>query len=340
MRLRDLGIIVGQLMPGRHNAITDVPHVRVGHREWVTDTPFVQRTGVTVVIPSEDVYHWPIPAASDVLNGFGELTGQATIAEWGVLATPIVLSNTRSVGKGYEAIMQDFFSHPAYRPTDALPLPVVGECDDSFLNDYRKAIPNDVYREAFAQAVGGPVAEGAVGAGTGMHLFGYKGGIGTASRRVELEQGVYAVGVLVNTNFGRPYQLRLIEGLRAIYPPRDVPRDGSCIGIVATDAPLWPHELKRLARRIGLGLSRTGSVGNDTSGELFLAFSTASPTAYARLAGEGGMLTGRTGGSTAPMNRIFDAVVEATEEAVWNALLQATTVTGIEGHVLSAFTTG
>ena len=338
MRLRDLGLFVGGMAPGPLNAITDVPRVEVGQASWITDHPAIQRSGVTVIYPGRDMYQRPCYAATDILNGFGELTGQATIDEWGIVASPIVLTNTRSVGNGYEAIYEHFFSIPEEElDDDALPLPVVGECDDSFLNDSRHPNPMEIFRQAFRDVSSGPVAEGAVGAGSGMHLFGYKGGIGTSSRQVRIYGQSYMVGVLVNTNFGRPYQLRLKAGLEMYQPPQDVPRDGSCIGVVATDAPVWPHELKRLARRIGMGLARTGSVGNDTSGEIFLAFSTAERHQYAEVANAGGQFTGRHDGDAAPMTLLFDAVTDCAEEAVWNALLAAGTVHGVDGHVLQGF---
>ncbi len=339
MRLRELGLTVGDLPTGETNAITDVAGVLVGQQEWITDAPSVQRTGVTVIIPRDDVYHHPVYAGTDVLNGFGEMTGRANVDEWGLLSTPIVLTNTRSVGQGYEAIVQDFLQHPARRPEDELPLPVVGECDDSYLNDFRFATPESIFADAFRAVQSGPVAEGARGAGAGMQLFGYKGGIGTASRRIRLGDREYTVGVLVNTNFGRPYQMRAPEGLERVRAQADVLRDGSCVGVAATDVPLWPHELKRIAKRMGLGLGRTGSVANDTSGELFLAFSTARPEDYARLAGSKGMLTGQDPelDDGSPISRVFDAVIEATEEAVWNALLAAPTVRGVDGHVLEGF---
>lgn len=338
MRLRDLNLTVGRLRPGRLNAITDVAPVTVGHASWVIDEPTVQRTGVTVIMPRNDIYQKPCYAATDILNGFGEMTGRTTIDEWGVLASPIVLTNTRSVGQGYESVFQHFFSTPESRVADdSIPLPVVAECDDSYLNDSRQATPFYVFEEAWSHADSQGVREGAVGAGSGMHLFGYKGGIGTASRLIDIDQVTYTVGVLVNTNFGRFEQMRLLAGLKAIRPAHDIRKDGSCIGVLATDAPVWPHELKRLARRMGLGLGRTGSVGNDTSGELFLAFSTATADQYAALAKGHGLFTGRFGEDSSPMSDLFEAVVEATEESVWNALLGANTVTGVHGHRLEGF---
>ena len=337
MRLRDLGIAVGNLPTGAFNAITDVPGIQVGQASWSIDRPTIQRTGVTVIFPSEDPYRHPLYAATDVLNGFGELTGRAAIDEWGLLSSPIVLTNTRSVGQGYNAIFEHFYS--IVREDEAsLPLPVVGECDDSFLNDSRFATPLSTFKSAFGAVGAKEVEEGGVGAGTGMHLFGYKGGIGTSSRMVEIDGRHFTVGVLLNTNFGRPHQMRPIAGLEIEGQSREVDQEGSCIGVVATDAPLWPHELKRMARRIGLGLSRTGSVGNDGSGEIFLAFSTLDPKAVPSVAGRDGPFTGR--GDGAPMSHLFDAVVEASEEAVWNALLAAKTTQGVQGHSVEGFLEG
>ncbi len=334
MRVRDLGITVGVLPTGALNAITDVPGVQVGQACWSIDRPTVQRTGVTVIFPSDDPYRHPLYAATDVLNGFGELTGRTAIDEWGILSSPIVLTNTRSVGQGYNAIFEHFYSIVQDQEAP-LPLPVVGECDDSFLNDSRFATPLSVFKTAFGTAGNGPVDEGGVGAGTGMHLFGYKGGIGTSSRLVEIEGHLFTVGVLLNTNFGRGHQMRPIAGIETARQSREIAQEGSCIGIVATDAPLWPHELKRMARRVGLGLSRAGSVGNDGSGEIFLAFSMVEPDQTGQLVGEAGRFTGRIDG--APMSRLFDAVVEASEEAVWNALLGAKTTQGVAGHSVDGF---
>ena len=338
MRLRDRGLTVGYLPTGPFNAITDVPGIRVGQVTWRTEEPSVQRSGATVIMPPGDIYKEPLYAGTDVLNGFGELTGQATITEWGLMASPVVLTGTRNLGVAYDAVMEHFFTRPEYRHGDEIPLPVVGECDDTYLNDGRRAIPQELILKAFEQVAEGPVEEGGVGAGTGMHLFGYKGGIGTSSRRVQASDGtVWTVGVLLNTNFGQPYQIRLPEGLKGVRTRDDrdtPPPDGSCIGVVATDAPLWPHELKRLARRIGLGLSRAGSVANDLSGEIFLAFSTAPRAAYHQLTEDRGLLTGQ---DSSPITPLFDAVVEAAEESVWNALLAGRTTTGVDGQMLEGF---
>ncbi len=344
MRIRELGIRPGRLPAGPENAITDVPGVRVGQATFWRDAPYVQRSGATVIWPHEDdPYVQPVYAASHVLNGYGIMTGRAAIDERGLLASPIVLCNTRSVGYGYEAVLRH------YRRTAAgdLPLPVVAECDDGYLNDNRgDAVPIELFEAALQSARGGPVIEGAVGAGTGMHLFGFKGGIGTASRVVLLDGQRYVLGVLLNTNFGRRQQMVLRGRYYGDAQPRlpDEPAgvsEGSCIGVVATDAPLLPHQLKRVAQRIGLGLARAGSVGNDGSGELFLAFSTAQKINPSRRPTSVASVEGTVGPSEpSPLNMIFEATVEATEEAVLNALLQATTTTGRDGHVLSAFPAG
>lgn len=345
MRFRDLGGSVGYLQQGPLNAITDVPGVKVGQAEAVGDDPFVMRSGATVIWPHggnpdfERVF-----AGIDILNGYGEMTGRTTIEEWGLLGSPVVLTNTRSVGQGYEAVIQFMNAlDPGIGDLDVL-MPVVAECDDGYLNDNRgPAVPLAVFEQALREAQSGPVAEGSVGAGVGMQLFGFKGGIGTASRQVEVAGQTYTVGVLVNTNFGRKHQL-IIKGhavgqTLADALPLTPDKEGSCIGIVATDAPLLPHQLRRLAKRAGFGLVRTGSVGNDGSGELFLAFSTTlhipkqnSVPLHPVYLGDGLVWT-----EEPPLNVLFDATVEASEEAVLNALVSAVTVTGRDNHILRAF---
>lgn len=341
-RAHDYGITPDALPSGPLNAITDVPGVRVGQKTLVAgdDT----RTGVTVVWPHEgNPFRERVFAATDVLNGYGIMTGRAVIAEWGLLGSPVVLCDTRAIGIAYEAVVQEFTEmDPAVGDLDVM-MPVVAECDDGFLNNNRRqhASVADV-REAMRTANSGPVAEGAVGAGTGTQLFGFKGGIGTASRVVEIYGRSYTVGVLLNTNFGVRRQLqvrgvplgRMITDLMPGYE-----KEGSCIAVLATDAPLDPLQLKRLAKRIGFGLVRTGSVGNDGSGEIFVAFSTAhriprevpAPLEVSRL------VDGQFWTLGSPIDLLFDAAAEASEEAALNALVAAQTTVGRDGHVLHAF---
>jgi D-aminopeptidase len=341
-RARDYGLAPTGLPPGPLNAITDVPGVRVGQVSVVSGTD--ARTGVTVIWPHDgNPFRERVFAATHVLNGYGIMTGRAVIAEWGVLGSPVVLVDTRSVGIAYEAVVQYFTElDPAVGDLDVM-MPVVAECDDGYLNDNRRRhITVEDVRRALAEVRGGPVEEGNVGAGTGTQLFGFKGGIGTASRVVEIHGRTYTVGVLVNTNFGTRHQLqvrgvplgRLITDLMP-----DHEKEGSCIAVLATDAPLDPLQLGRLAKRIGFGLVRTGSVGNDGSGEIFLAFSTAHrvPREVAAPLEVRRLVDGQFWTLGAPIDLLFDATAEATEEAVLNALVAAETMVGRDGHVLHAF---
>jgi D-aminopeptidase len=350
MRARDYGITVGDGTPGPLNAITDVAGIRVGHRTLFAGEGRLKvgegpvRTGVTVILPPGVVWDEPLFAGPHRLNGNGELTGLEWVRESGLLTSPIALTNTHSVGVVRDALI----AHEVQlRGPDAghfWGLPVVGETWDGMLNDLNgfHVKPEHVF-EAIASATDGPVAEGAVGSGTGMICHGFKGGIGTASRVRPETEGGYTVGVLVQANHGRRERLA-INGVpvgRAIGPeevplPADrsgpAPGLGSIIIVVATDAPLLPHQCARLAQRAGLGVARTGGVGEHTSGDLFLCFAT----------GNRGMTPGELGHEsqlTVPLmmlsdsyiTGLFDDVVEATEEAILNAMLTAETVVGRDG---------
>jgi D-aminopeptidase len=338
-RARDLGVpFTGQ--PGPFNAITDVAGVEVGHATIVRgDGPLVVgqgpvRTGVTAILPRGRQWS-AVFAGWFAGNGFGEMTGAPWVVEGGLLGGPVLITNTYSVGVVRDAVNSWF--------ADALRLeipwhqPVVGETSDAFLND---AAGQHVTRaHAFAAldgARGGPVAEGNVGGGTGMVAHGFKGGIGTASRRVA--EG-FTIGVLVQANYGTRESLtiagvpvgREIRGAerdRRSLPPSD--RDGSIIVVVATDAPLLPHQLERLARRVPMGIGRLGGTASNGSGDIFIAFSTANPGAAAT--------TGATALTWLPngdLNPLFVATVEATEEAIVNALVAAETMTGANGTVFA-----
>jgi D-aminopeptidase len=324
---------IGTLEPGPHDAITDVDGVRVGHVTVWRDEPEgrgTARTGVTAILPGpvEGLFAEPVPAGVAVLNGAGEMTGFVAASEWGLLETPVYLTSTMAVGRIYDgAVTAAVAADPAVGRTDVV-IPVVAECDDSHLND-----PAPVQVEAsdagaaVAAAAGGPVAEGAVGAGTGMVCFDWKGGIGTASRRA----AGGTVGVLVLANFGSAPDLR-IDGVpvgRSLpVPEGPAETAGSCIAVVATDLPLSADQLTRLARRAGLGLARTGSVAHHGSGEIFLAFSTSGR----RPRGESGRRTEATSFPDGELNGVFAAAVEATEAAVVNALWAAPDVTGRAGR--------
>jgi D-aminopeptidase len=283
--------------------------VRVGHVTAWGDDP-VARTGVTAIVPPS----LPLPAGVAVLNGAGELTGSHEIREWGLLETPVYLTSTHAVGRVYDGAVQLAVRDDPKVGLDDVLIPVVGECDDSWLSDARTVhvSTSDVARSV-DEASGWPFAEGAVGAGTGMSCLGWKGGIGSASRVA----GDHTVGVVVLANFGSGHQLTIA----GVPVGRHLPSQGrsseagSCIAVVATDAPLGPQSLERVARRAGLGLARTGSVAHHGSGEIFTAFST-----------QRGELEGRK------LDPLFAATVEATEESVVNALWAAPDVTGRDGH--------
>ncbi len=325
--LRDHGLRIGELEPGPTCGIGDVGGVRVGHVTVRRDEPDppegrgVGRSGVTAVIPGDPgtLLTEPVPAGVAVLAGAGEMTGSIGVAEWGILETPIYLTATMAVGRVFDgAVTAAVAADPAIG-VDAVVIPVVAECDDSWLSEARvvQVEAADAGR-ALAAATPGPVEQGAVGAGAGMVCFEWKGGIGTSSRTVEGS----TVGVLVLANFGTREQLR-VDGVpvgRLLGEGAAEPRGpaGSCIAIVATDAPLGGADLTRVARRAGLGLARTGSVGHHNSGEIFMAFSTTRSA------------------TDVDIDPIFAATVDATEEAVLNALWSAERTTGREGRVVEA----
>src|SRR5437763_1568795 len=307
-RPREDGIVVGTLEPGPRNSIADVG-VTVGH---VT----VERTGVTAVIPPL----LPAPAGTAVLNGAGELTGAHEIREWGLLETPVYLTSTHAVGRVYDGAVQVAMAADPRVGVDDVVIPVVGECDDSWLSDARIAHvqPADVAR-AVANA-DDAFEQGAVGAGAGMSCFGWKGGIGSSSRRA----GAATVGVLLLTNFGSAEQLR-VDGApvgRLLHDEGGGPVDpsGSCIAVVATDAPLAPPQLERLARRAGLGLARAGSVAHHGSGEIFVAFATRPERSF----------------PDSELDPLFQATVDATEEAVLCSLWAAVDTERREGRLVRA----
>jgi D-aminopeptidase len=320
VRARELGIEIGDGAPGPLNAITDVAGIRVGHTTLIEGDNV--RTGVTVVVPPEQAQF----AGSHRLNGNGELTGLAWVRESGFLTTPIGLTNTHSVG-----VVRDALCAAAQDEAD-WSLPVVGETWDGLLNDINGFhVSAEHVFEALGSAAAGPVAEGNVGGGTGMICHGFKGGIGTASRIAD----DYTVGVLVQANHGRRSRLQ-VNGVavgrelgpeRIPLPPRP-PGGGSIIVIAATDAPLLPHQCERLAQRAGLGVARTGGAGENSSGDLMLAFATGNSGL-----GAPSETVPLTMLSNERIDALFYAVIEATEEAIVNALLAAETMTGKGGTV-------
>jgi D-aminopeptidase len=333
-RLRDLGISVGELSPGPVNAITDVPGVWVGHATVIHDQPAVVRTGVTMVVPREnEIWSDLAPAGSFVLNGNGELTGLAWLDDSGMLGSPIAITNTHQVGMVRDALVRYSLDHGVI---DGFILPVVAETWDGLLSDAGSFPLSEADAlAALATASPGPVAEGNVGGGTGMVCHEFKGGIGSASRLAAMEVGEYTVGVLVQANYGSRDQLivdgvpvgRLVGTDRVPSPYEQYEAGGSIIGIVATDAPLLPVQCRRLARRAALGLARVGGMAHNGSGDLFLSFSTGN---HVPLRAPGlNDLRALPDGSLDPL---FRATVEATEEAILNALVAAETMTGFRGR--------
>ena len=337
-RVRDLGLRPGILTPGRWNAITDVPGVRVGHRTvWEGEGV---RTGVTVILPHEgNLFQEKVPAAVWVGNGFGKAAGFLQVRELGTLETPIALTNTVSVGVVWDALVRWTLAQPGNEDVRSVNA-VVGETNDGLLNDIRGAHvrPEHVW-EAIASARPGPVEEGTVGGGTGTVCLGWKGGIGTASRVLPARYGGYVVGVLVQTNFGGILHIDGVpvgRELGRFFMQGDVPYerpDGSCMIVVATNAPLDRATLERMAHRAILGMARTGSFMANGSGDFVIAFSTAYRIPHR--APEPPVLQIPALHPDA-LNPLFLAVVEATEEAIYNSLFRATTVTGFGGRTVEA----
>lgn len=324
-RARDLGIAPGNLQPGPLNAITDVSGVRVG-QVTVREGDRV-RTGVTAILAHDgSIFQDKVPAGLAVLNGFGKLAGSTQVSELGEIETPILLTNTLAVGRAIEAINRWTLSRPGNDRVSSVNA-VVGETNDSRLNDIRSGFPTvEQMVTAIEGAVPGLVADGCVGAGTGTVAFGVKGGIGTSSRKLPGKQGGYVIGVLVQSNYGGDLRIdgQLFKGLQQ--PEADT--DGSIMIIVATDAPLADRNLRRLAERAFAGLARTGSALSNGSGDYALAFSTAEAVRRtpARRAGATAVLDLPND----QMSPLFQAVIEATEEAILNSLFMAETTTGFD----------
>jgi len=345
-RARELGIVVGQYPTGRWNAITDVPGVLVGHTTIIRGSGPLRvgegpvRTGVTAVFPRKDIWSNGVFAATHALNGDGEMTGTHWIRDLETLNYPIMLTNTGSVGGVMDAVAQyTTAKHPEHQWDY---LPVVAETFDGALNDILgRHVHYPEVAAALDSAHDGPVEEGNVGGGTGMLCFRFKCGIGTSSRQLPANEGGYKIGVLVQANFGSREQLT-IDGVpvgRELtdqlptasnrLPIADDGKEGSIIVVVATDAPVSSVQLERIARRAGLGLARTGSTSGNSSGDLFIAFSTAN---VIPLRGSEKELNIRFL-TTDHVEPIFRATVEATEEAILNALTMGKTMEGISGHV-------
>jgi D-aminopeptidase len=345
-RVRDLGIRPGVMEPGPLNAITDVAGVLVGHTTLIQGDAV--RTGVTAILPHRgNLFQKKVPAAVFPANAFGKAAGFLQLRELGTLETPIVLTNTLCVGTAMQAVVDWTLAQPGNEEVRSVNA-VVGETNDRYLNDIRScAVRAEHVHSAIAGARSGPVAEGSVGAGTGTRCFSWKGGIGTASRVLPASLGGYTVGALLQTNFGG---VLTIDGVRVgealgrysfrehletsdgSTPTHADATDGSCMIVLATDAPLSPRNLERMARRAVLGLARTGSFMHHGSGDFVIAFSTRNPVRH----DEPNRTTSVELVTNDAVSPLFLATVEAVEEAVYNSMLRATTVTGRDSHTVEA----
>ncbi|MBF8963850.1 P1 family peptidase [Pontibacter sp. FD36] len=337
-RARDLGIRIGVLQTGTHNAITDVAGLRVGHTTLVQGEQI--RTGVTAIVPhGGNLFQNKVPAAVYVGNGFGKLAGTTQVQELGNLESPIILTNTLGVGTAMNAVVGYTLQLPGNETVQSVNA-LVGETNDGYLNDIRgRHVQEEHVLQAIKQAADGPVAEGNVGAGTGTVCFGYKGGIGTASRKLPASLGGYTVGVLVQSNFGGVLQINgapVGEELGRFSFSKQVleSADGSCMIVVATDAPVDARNLERIAKRAMMGLAKTGGIASNGSGDYVIAFST----------NEGLRIPYQSDEKTQTftllrndeMSPLFMATIEATEEAIINSLFKAETMKGRQGNTTEA----
>lgn len=336
-RSRDLGIKIGVLPVGAFNSITDVPGVKVGHTTIMEGSSI--RTGVTAILPHDgNMFQEKVPAAIFVGNGFGKLAGSTQVMELGNLETPIILTNTLSVSTGMDAVIEYTLNLPGNENVQSVNA-VMGETNDGYLNDIRgRHVKKEHVLEAIQKASSGSVKEGNVGAGTGTVCFGWKGGIGTASRVLPKATGGYTVGVLVQTNFGGVLQVDgapVGEELKKYFLSGQLENaDGSCMMVVATDAPLDARNLERLAQRAMMGLAKTGGIASNGSGDYVIAFSTNAGIRVMHDKNE------RTDSASFLRNDVvsplFLAVIEATEEAIINSLFAAETMTGKDGRKVEA----
>jgi D-aminopeptidase len=337
-RARELGIRIGVMGTGALNAITDVPGVKVGHTTLIEGANV--RTGITAILPHDgNLFQEKVPAAIFVGNGFGKLAGSTQVKELGNLETPIVLTNTLSVATAMEGLVEYMLQLPGNERVQSVNA-VVGETNDGFLNDIRgRHVKKEHVLNAISNASGGAVAEGNIGAGTGTVSFGYKGGIGTASRKLPANLGGYTVGVLVQSNFGGVLQIDgapVGEELKKYYLSGQLKddADGSCMIVVATDAPLDARNLERLAQRAIMGLAKTGGIGSNGSGDYVIAFST-DPRLRVRHEKPGSTDEAVLLRNDA-ISPLFMATIEATEEAIINSLFMAQTMKGKDGNQVEA----
>jgi D-aminopeptidase len=328
-RLRNLGITIGEYPTGPYNAITDVPGIRVGQTTLIWDEPRIARTGVTIVIPRDNIWQDHCAAGHHRYNGNGEMTGTLWIEESGLLTTPIGITNTHQVGIVRDVLVEYGRTQPG---AHLWQLPVVAETYDGFLNDIDAFhVQREHVLQAIENARGGAVDEGNVGGGTGMRTHGFKGGIGTSSRVVNIEGATYTLGVLVQSNYGQQKHFT-VKGVPVGKHFSETAQAnnvrGSIIILVATDAPLIPTQCNRLAQRAATGLAKMGGHGENGSGDLFLAFSTGNhfpndtkqPLALRMLPHD-------------QMNVLFDAMIEAVQESILNAMCAAETISGLRGTV-------
>jgi D-aminopeptidase len=329
-RARDLGLKIGVLPAGKFNSITDVSGVKVGHTTLISGANI--RTGVTAIIPHEgNLFQSKVPAAVFVGNGFGKLSGSTQIAELGTLESPVILTNTLNVAEGIQGIVEYTLSQQGNEQVQSVNA-VVGETNDGNLNDIRgRHVTKQDVISAIQSAKGGSVTEGSVGAGTGTVCFGFKGGIGTSSRKLPQSLGGYTVGVLVQTNFGGVLQIDGVPvgeelGKFSFSDKLLNNVDGSCMIVVATDAPLDARNLERLAKRAFMGMGKTGGIASNGSGDYVIAFSTAESIRISHQPSQSVTEAGYLHNDFT--SQLFMAAIEATEEAVINSLFAAKTMTG------------
>jgi len=347
-RARELGLPLGRFKPGKWNGITDVAGVLVGHSTIIRGAGPLRRgrgpvrTGVTSILPNDrNIFEERVTGGGFVLNGAGEVSGVTQLMEWGLVETPIFLTNTLSVGQVSDAAVEWMIEqNPGIGDEHDVLIPLVGECDDGWLNDVAgRHVKAENVREALETAQSGPVAEGSVGGGTGMICCDFKAGIGTSSRKLAPAMGGYTVGVLVMNNFGHMRDLR-VAGMpvgpllepRYLRLHKRVTSYGSIIAVVATDAPLSSHQLGRIAKRVALGIGRAGSIAAHGSGEIILAFSTANkiPRTTQKMIYHMKILLDQR------LNPLYEAAIEATEEAILNSLCMAREMEGVNGNFAPA----
>jgi D-aminopeptidase len=348
VRARELGLPLGRFKPGRFNAITDVEGVLVGHSTIIRGEGPLRpgqgpvRTGVTAILPNRgNIFMERMNGGGFVLNGAGEVSGMTQLMEWGLIETPIMLTNTMSVGSVSDSVARYLVErYPGIGDEHDVIIPIVGECDDSYLNDVAgRHVHSEHVLEAIHNASSGPVAEGNVGGGTGMVTCDFKGGMGTSSRKLPEVLGGYTLGVLVMSNFGRMYNLR-VGGLPVgeIFAERyrDLPKRtqfyGSIIAVVATDAPLLSHQINRLCKRVALGIGRVGSYAAHGSGEIVVGFSTANiiPRRTRKMVYKLKILLDQR------LDPLYEAVMECTEEAILNAMCMANSMSGLNDNYCPA----